>query len=94
MLIEDSLDTAAVVVKFGISMFCRLLLRIHLSRDHLAHSVVVLFYHYHLVDRHRNLKSILILYQHNIFALEASNLSAAHFAQESYFVTLFHIIII
>uniref|UniRef100_UPI00402A38F8 hypothetical protein n=1 Tax=Prevotella sp. TaxID=59823 RepID=UPI00402A38F8 len=29
-------------------------------------------------------------YQHYVFALEAGHLSAAHFAQESYFVTFLH----
>ena len=91
MLVQDSLDASAVLMQFGVGMLFSLLLGIHLGRDHLAHGIVVLFYHYHLVDRHRNLETIFILYQHDILALEASHLSAAYFAQESYFITFLHI---
>ena len=91
VLVQDSLDASAVLMQFGVGMLFSLLLGIHLGRDHLAHGIVVLFYHYHLVDRHRNLETIFILYQHDILALEASHLSAAHFAQESYFITFLHI---
>ena len=91
MLIENRLDASAVLMQFGVGMFFRLLLGIHLCRNHLTHGVVVLLYHHHLVDRHRDFKSILILYQHNIFSLEAGNLTAAHFTEESYFISFFHI---
>ena len=91
MLVQDSLDASAVLMQFGVGMLFSLLLGIHLGRDHLAHGIVILLYHYHLVDRHRNLETIFILYQHDILALEASHLSAAHFAQESYFITFLHI---
>ena len=77
-------------MQFGVGMLFSLLLGIHLGRDHLAHGIVILLYHYHLVDWHRNLETIFILYQHDILALEASHLSAAHFAQESYFITFLH----
>ena len=91
VLVQDSLDASAVLMQFGVGMLFSLLLGIHLGRDHLAHGIVILLYHYHLVDRHRNLETIFILYQHDILALEASHLSAAHFAQESYFITFLHI---
>ena len=90
VLVQDSLDTSAVLMQFGVGMLLRSLLGIHLGRNHLAHGIVVLLHHYHLVDRHRNLESVFILHQHDIFALEAGHLSAAHFTQESYFITFLH----
>jgi len=94
MLVEDSLDASAVLMQFGVGMFFCLLLGIHLSRNHLAHGVFILLHHNYLVDRHRNLKSIFILNEHNIFTLEAGNLSATHFAQESDFISFFHNLLI
>ena len=91
MLVEDSLDASAVAMQLGVGMLLRLLLGVHLGRNHLAHGIVVLFHDHHFVDRHRNLESVLVFHQHNIFALEASDLAAAHFAQESYFISFFHL---
>ena len=84
MLIEDSLDASAVLMQFRVGMFFRLLLGIH-------HGIVVLLYYHYLVDRHRDFKSILVLYQDDILTLEAGNLTATHFTQESYFISFFHI---
>ena len=94
VIIQDGLDTPAVLMQFGIGMLLSLLLRIHFSRNHLAHGVFILLHHNYLVDRHRNLKTILILNEHNIFTLEAGNLSATHFAQESDFISFFHNLLI
>ena len=91
MLVEDSLDASAVLMQFRVGMFFRLLLGIHLSRNHLTHGIVVLLYYHYLVDRHRDFKSILVLYQDDILTLEAGNLTATHFTQESYFISFFHI---
>ena len=91
MLIQDRLDASAIMFQLGIGTFLCRLLSIHLGRNHLTHGIVVLLHHYHVVDGSRNLEAILVHHHHDIFTLEAGDLSASHFTQESYFITYFHL---
>ena len=49
MVVENRLDASAVLMQFGGSMLLGFLLGFHLGRYHLAHGIVVLLYHYHIV---------------------------------------------
>ena len=90
MVVEYRLDTATVLMQFGSGMLLSFLLGFHLGRDHLAHGIVVLLDNHYIVYRGRNLKTILVLHQYNVLALEARDSSASHFTQESYFISYFH----
>ena len=90
MVVENRLDASAVLMQFGGSMLLGFLLGFHLGRYHLAHGIVVLLYHYHIVHRGRNLKSVLILHQYDVLTLEARDSAASHLTQESYFISYFH----
>ena len=91
MLVEDRLDASAIVLQFRVGTFLCSLFGIHFGRNHFTHGIVVLFHHYHVVDGSRNLEAILVHHHHDIFTLEAGDLSASHFTQESYFITYFHL---
>ena len=60
--------------------------------DDIGGGVVVLFDDNDLIDGHGDLKTILVLYQHDVFALEASYLSAADLTEKTYFVSYLHIL--
>ena len=75
-------------------VFRHLMLRIHgfshLALYHVSAAVVVVVHNYYVVNGHRNLEAVFILYEHDVLSLEARNASASYLAEESHFVAYLH----
>ena len=61
-----------------------------LNLNHTGCLVALLAYYHNLVNHHRHLESVFVFNQYDVLSLKAGNLSAAYFAQESYFISYFH----
>ena len=64
--------------------------RTGLGLHHMLRVVVFVAYHHDLIDEHRHLEAVLVLYENDVLPLETSYASTADLTEESHLISDLH----
>ena len=62
------------------------------ARIYFANIIFAVIYHNHFLAQHGYFKSVLILHQDDVLALESAYASSAHFGEETHLVAYLHVL--